>query len=105
MGAGLKVVIPKSYCNHLESSYPSCPARFIMSEFLGKPRPCSGPSRIVKPTILGTVAALGTGFSLAGVGRCNLAGCRHVLFALPSTGCVSGRQEDNERLMFLKILI
>lgn len=63
-----------------------------------------------QPTVLGMVAALGTGCSLAGVGRCNFAVCRRVLFALPSAGrfragCVSGWHEDNERLMFLKILV
>lgn len=55
-------------------------------------------------------AALGTGLILLGVVRCLFAGCRCVLFALASAGwfragCVSGRQGDNETLMFLKILI
>lgn len=63
-----------------------------------------------RSTVLGMVAALGRGFSLAGVGRCHFSGCRCILFALPSAGrfragCISGQQDDNERLMFLKILV
>jgi len=58
MGACLKVLIPKSDFSHLESSYPSCPAQFAMSIFLRKPRQCSGLNRVLKPTILGMVAAL-----------------------------------------------
>lgn len=44
MGAGLKVVIPESNCNHLELG-----ARFAMREFHGKPRQCLGPSGVFSP--------------------------------------------------------
>lgn len=104
VGAGLKVMIP------WQSSYLSCTGVFAMSKFLRKPGQCSCPIRVLKSTIPGLAAALGTGFSLPGAVRCRFAGCRCGLFALASAGrfragCVSGHQGDNETLMFLKILI
>lgn len=81
-----------------------------MSKFLRKSGQCSCPIRVLKSSIPGLAAALGTGLHLLGAVRCHLAGCRCVLFALASAGwfragCVSGHQGDNETLMFLKILI
>lgn len=98
MRAGLTVVISERDFSDLESSYPSCQIQFAVTEFLREPRQGSGPSRDLKPTVLMMVAAFGTGFSQACATRCNFAGCRHVLFALPSVGRIGtagGRWETH----------